>query len=277
MQLINDYKLVAKIGKGSYGEVWKASHINKKKNVAIKIEKKNSKNILKYETLILRYLKDLNCVVNSKYYGETESFNFLVMEILNKQVDEYYNDLILKNKDKINLIKKIGLQMLHCIENIHILGIIHRDIKPGNFLIDDSVDKLKLIDFGLSKQYIDSNGIHKKNKTHENIIGTLRYISVNIHAGYEPSRRDDLISMIYILLYLFLGKLPWQGIIASSLREKEIKINNKKIEFSKEIKLNKNIPEKFIEVYNYVHSLSYDETPSYDFISFLFKTIKEIT
>jgi len=274
MQLINDYKLLHKIGKGSYGEVWKAIHTNNKKYVAIKIEKKSSKNTLKYETMILRFLKDLDNIISSKYYGETQSYNFLIMELLDCQIDEYYNKLILKDINKIGLLRKIGLQMLNCIENIHKFGIIHRDIKPGNFLINYEKEKIKLIDFGLSKQYVTKDGEHKINKKHDNIIGTLRYISIFVHNGEEPSRRDDIISMVYILFYLLLGTLPWQGLKLSNQIEKEKQIGKIKIDFLKYIKENKDIPEKLILLLEYVYNISYNEEPNYDFISFILKTLK---
>lgn len=274
MQILNDYKLLHKIGKGSYGEVWKAIHINKKKYVAIKIEKKSSKNTLKYETMILRYLKNIDNVIKSKYYGETQSYNFLIMELLDCQVDVYYNTLILKNISKIGLIRKLGLQMLKCIEDIHNTGIIHRDIKPGNFLVDKDKEKIKLIDFGLSKQFIDKNGNHKPNKNHDNIIGTLRYVSLHVHNRNEPSRRDDIISMVYILFYLFLGNLPWQGLKISNACEKEAEIMKMKFDFLKFINENKEVPEKLIQLIDYVYNLCYDELPNYEFIRFLLKTLK---
>jgi serine/threonine protein kinase len=273
MQLINDYKLLHKIGKGSYGEVWKAMQIYKKKHVAIKIEKKSSKNTLKYETTILRYLKDFDNIVKIKCYGETASYNFLIMELLGCQVDEFYNRSILQAKNWMGLMRKVGLQMLFSIKNIHSYGIIHRDIKPGNFLIDLSSDKIKLIDFGLSKQYIDKNGLHKPNKNHESITGTLRYVSINIHNGEEPSRRDDIISMVYILFYLYLGKLPWQGLKIDNLKEKEMEMLKIKREFLTTMKGNKEVPLKLLELGEYVNNLTYEEEPDYDFIAFLLKTI----
>ena len=271
MQLINDYKLINKIGKGSYGEVWKAIHIYKKKHVAVKIEKKSSKNTLKYETTILRYLKSLDNVVNIKYFGETISYNYLIMELLDNQIDEFYSKSLLKEMNRKGLIRKLGLQMLSCIKNIHLHGIIHRDIKPGNFLMEH--EKIKLIDFGLSKQYIDKNGYHKSNKKHETITGTLRYVSKNIHNGEEPSRRDDIISMVYILFYLYLGNLPWQGLKIINLKEKEKEILKLKENFLYIMRENIEIPIKLIELLEYVENLSYEEEPDYEFISFLLKTL----
>lgn len=274
MQIINDYKLLHKIGKGSYGEVWKAIHINIKKYVAIKIEKKSSKNILKYETIVLHYLKDIDNVIKSKYYGETQNYNFLIMELLDYNVDVYYNTLILKNINKINLIRKIGIQMLNCIEDIHNIGIIHRDIKPDNFLVDSSKEKIKLIDFGLSKLFINKDGNHRPNKKRDNIIGTLKYISLYVHNKNEPSRRDDIISIVYILFYLFLGCLPWQSLKINNMNKKESEIIKMKVDFLRNINENKEVPEKLIQLIEYVYNLSYSEIPNYEFIRFLLKTLK---
>lgn len=273
MQLINDYKLIQKIGRGSYGEVWKAIHIYKKKYVAVKIEKKSSKNTLKYETTILRYLKNLDNVVNIKYFGETISYNYLIMELLDKEIDNFYKKLILKGISSTGLIRKLGLQMLSCIKNIHLHGIIHRDIKPGNFLVENDNEKIKLIDFGLSKQYIDKDGNHIYNKKHTCLIGTLRYVSRNVHNGEEPSRRDDIISMVYILFYFYLGKLPWQGLKTVNIKEKENQILKLKTDFLDIMRENKDIHIKLFELLEYVENLSYEEEPDYEFISFLLKTL----
>ena len=81
------------------------------------------------------------------------------MELLNNQIDDYYNNSLLNNICSKGLLRKIGIQMLSAIKNIHLYGILHRDVKPGNFLMELTYDTIKLIDFGLSKQYIDKNGL----------------------------------------------------------------------------------------------------------------------
>jgi serine/threonine protein kinase len=274
MKCINDYKLVTKIGKGSYGEVWKAININKKKYVAIKIEKKNTKNILKHETVILRQMQHLTNVVDIKYFGESSTFNYLILELLTVPVDTYFNNMILHGYDKNILIIKIGIQIFNCLNNIHREGILHRDVKPANFLMDDK-NHVKIIDFGLSRQYIDKNGNHKVNTKKNKITGTLRFISKFIHEGNEPSRRDDLISMVYIIIYLLNGSLPWQGLTVSNRCEKEnviYKIKNNYLNFQN-LKINTTIPIKLTELLEYLENLSYNETPNYDYILFLIKTL----
>jgi len=273
LMLINDYKLISRIGKGSYGEVWKAVNINKNKYVAIKLEKKNDKKTLKYETIVLRYLKELNCVPNIKYYGEVQKYNYLIMDLLDIQIDCYYNNKKFLVNDKNRLISNLGIEMLNCIENIHLNGIIHRDIKPDNFMMN-SKNKLILIDFGLSRQYINKQGIHKINKKHNNITGSLRYCSIFIHNYNEPSRRDDLISMVYILLFLINDTLPWQGIKVNSRNEKEAIIYSKKKYFSQILKNNSSsIFKKIGDLLEYLENLSYLEQPNYEFIKFLIKSL----
>lgn len=270
MIIISDYKLIEEIGRGSYGEVWSAYNIQKNKKVAIKIERKSSNNVLKYETIILRYLKDLDMVPNVKYFGQTTNYNYMVMELLGNTIDIYY---LIAKLNTVNEIKWIGLKMIECLEQVHNNGIVHRDIKPENFLMTSDDKTIKIIDFGIAKQYIDSCGKHRKNNTYRNIAGTLRYISTHVHEGLEPSRRDDLISVIYVLLYLLKDKLPWQRIKNNNKLNKYVVIYEMKktMEYSE---LCENISNKFQDMLEYVYSLDYSDTPNYEYLYFLLKTIE---
>ena len=268
--IINDYKLVEKIGRGSYGEVWKGINIQKSNNVAIKISKKSIKNILKMEIIILRHLKHLKVVPSVKYFGQTLNFDYIIMELLGDKIDDYYFGI---TEQTLGEIKWIGLKMLNCLKEIHNNGIIHRDIKPDNFLITKNKKDVKIIDFGLAKQYIDKNGKHKPCIEHLNIIGTLRYISKNVHEGQEPSRRDDLISFVYILIFLLNKRLPWQQIKGENKEERILKVYNIKKNITYE-KFCSNISYKIKDMLDYVYNLKYEESPSYEYLSFLLTTIE---
>lgn len=115
----------------------------------------------------------------------------------------------------------LGIQMLNIIEKLHNCDYLHRDIKPENFLLSPDLKNVYLIDFGLSKRFR-----FKKKKSHIpfandiGLTGTMRYASINTHLGIEQSRRDDLESFLYVLVYFMKGCLPWQGIFAKTREEK---------------------------------------------------------
>ena len=271
MIVIQDYKLIDRIGKGMYGEVWQGHHILNKRNIAIKVERKSSINSLKREMIILQHLKTLRCIPFVKLFGQTVIYNYIVMEILGGTIESYCSD-ILPNTERIDEIKWIGLNMLNCLREIHENGIIHRDIKPSNFLLTCDKKNIKLIDFGLARQFKDNQGRHKPPTQHKHLIGTLRYISTHVHEGCEPSRRDDVISMTYILLYLWNKSLPWQSVTdCGKITKTQLVYEFKKILVVDELRID--ISSKMDDILEYVYSLAYYDEPDYDYMSFLLNTI----
>ena len=110
---------------------------------------------------------------------------------------------------------------------MHSRCLIHRDIKPENFLLGMKKKNylIYLIDFGLSKKYQDiKTNQHIPYLTGKSLTGTARYASIYSHLGIEQSRRDDLESIGYTLVYLNKGCLPWQGIKGKTKKEKYEKI-----------------------------------------------------
>lgn len=117
-----------------------------------------------------------------------------------------------KRKFDLKTVCMVGIQMIKRIEKVHEEGILHRDIKPDNFLIggkDINKDFVYIIDFGLAKFYKEANGQHIPFKEGKNLTGTARYASLNTHIGQEQSWRDDLESIGHVLLYFIKGALPW--------------------------------------------------------------------
>ena len=161
---------------------------------------------------------------------------------------------------------------------MHERGFIHRDIKPENFLISSNIKSstIYIIDFGLAKRYKDPKTLlHIPYRDNKNITGTARYASLNTHIGIEQSRRDDLESLCYVLIYLLKGDLPWKGLTAKNKKEKYQKIMEYKKTHPIE-ELCKGYPEEFQEMLKYSRNLKFDEDPDYELLSeFLRKLFKE--
>ena len=181
----------------------------------------------------------------------------MVMDMLGKSLE----DLMQETRRKFDLksVLHIAVQMIKIIKVIHEERIIHRDIKPDNYLMgatESTKNTLYMIDFGLAKCYKSSDGEHIPFKDGKNLTGTARYASLNTHIGYEQSRRDDLECIGHVLLYFLKGSLPWQGLPGRSKAEKYANIKKKK----KEVKVDelcKDQPEEFKEFMHYCKGLAF--------------------
>uniref|UniRef100_A0A2P2MLJ9 Casein kinase I isoform delta-like protein n=1 Tax=Rhizophora mucronata TaxID=61149 RepID=A0A2P2MLJ9_RHIMU len=131
-------------------------------------------------------------------------------------------------------------------------------------------NQVYVIDFGLAKRYRDATtNRHIPYRENKNLTGTARYASCNTHLGIEQSRRDDLESLGYVLLYFLRGSLPWQGLKAATKKQKYDKICEKKLSTPIEV-LCKSHPVEFASYLHYCHSLTFDQRPDYGFLKRLF-------
>ena len=266
----DNYTLIKKIGEGSFGAVFLAKD-KTGKLVAAKVEEKPTKERLKNEYNIYKKIlrnQDISGIPQVYNLIETPEYNILVMELLGTSLENIFqkNDRVLK----INNIYKLAIDMITVLEHFHNKGFIHRDIKPNNFLFNYTkpYNQLYLMDFGLSKQYIQNNK-HIDLKTDRSLIGTARYASLNIHWGIEPSRRDDLESVGYILIYLLKGKLPWQGLKATKEKSQIQQIGEKKLMISVD-KLCENLDNCFQKYLEYTRQLKFSQKPDYQYLINLF-------
>lgn len=266
----NNYRLIEKIGKGSFGEVYKVTD-KSGTDFACKSERKDSKNRLRLESYIYKRfaVKNITCVPKIYNYMETPKYNLLVMQLLGKSLDVIFEEC--NNSIDIGTVMKMAITIITHLEKIHRVGIIHRDIKPNNFMfgVDEDRDNLFVMDFGLSKKWY-SDGDHIPYKTGRSMIGTARYASLNIHVGTEPTRRDDMESVGYMLVYLVNGSLPWQGLKKKTKENPMDKIGEKKMMVDLK-SLCADLPECFYEYINYTRNLQFTEKPDYEYLRELFR------
>ena len=175
---------------------------------------------------------------------------------------------------KCSYYKHLHFEMINLLEYIHNKHIIHRDIKPDNFVMGRGNEKtmVYLIDFGLAKKFRSSKTLkHCPMTNKKKLTGTARYASVNALKGIEQSRRDDLESLGYVLLYFLKGNLPWQGLPIKNKEDRYTKIMEKKRDTSP-AELCAGFPKQFEEYVKYTQGLEYEEDPKYDYLKGLFES-----
>lgn len=269
IRIANKYLLKSTIGQGGFGDVYKCQDIKSGKERAIKMERRMTGEMIFYEGKILQYLKDVVGTPMVYDFGLEGDYNYMVMDYCGYSLGAIHTAC--KNKFSLKTTCQIGLQILNILETVHNRYILHRDIKPENFLFDPSTDRFYLIDFGLSKRYVDKNGKHIPRLENKGFRGTLRYCSLNMHLGVENTRRDDLESLLYVLIYFLKGKLPWQNIQA----EMDNKVSQiKKLKMTMKIAdLCEGLDEGFKEMLSYIRNLGFSDYPDYDKIRKTFRDI----
>ena len=224
------YQCIKKLGEGSFGLIYEAIYNNE--HFALKFEDlRRNTNLLEAEASIMNYLKGPN-IPSVRSFGTSGYYNVLIMQLMGKSLEDLINE---KKTFSIKTVCLLGYQMINVLEYIHDKHYVHRDIKPDNFVmgLNSLSKKLYLLDFGLAKKYRSSTTlVHYPLINKKKLTGTARYASINAMRGYEQSRRDDLESVGYVMMYFLRGSLPWQGLSGKNKEERYRRILNKKLDTS---------------------------------------------
>ena len=224
------FRLGRRIGSGSFGEIFLGTDTVSGQEVAVKLEPTNSMHAqLLYEAKLYRVLQGGEGIPAFYAYLVDGASNVLVIELLGPNLEDLFNYCGRKFTLKTTI--QVADQMLRRLEFVHGKCFLHRDLKPDNFLVGvgPASTKIYCIDFGLAKRYRDPRTQEHIPLVHgKSLTGTARYASINTHNGLEQSRRDDLESWCYVVIYFLRGGLPWQGARGTSKQEKYDRIAEKK-------------------------------------------------
>ncbi|KAJ6794626.1 casein kinase 1-like protein 2 isoform X1 [Iris pallida] len=270
----NKFRLGRKIGSGSFGEIYLGTNVQTNEEVAIKLENVKTKHPqLLYESKLYRILQGGTGIPNVRWFGVEGDYNVLVIDLLGPSLEDLFN--FCSRKLSLKTVLMLADQMINRVEFVHAKSFLHRDIKPDNFLmgLGRRANQVYCIDFGLAKKYRDtSTHQHIPYRENKNLTGTARYASMNTHLGIEQSRRDDLESLGFVLMYFLRGSLPWQGLKAGTKKQKYERISERKVSTSIEA-LCRGYPTEFASYFHYCRSLRFDDKPDYAYLKRIFRDL----
>ncbi|XP_022727698.1 casein kinase 1-like protein 6 [Durio zibethinus] len=268
------FKLGRKIGSGSFGELYLGVNVQTGEEVAVKLESVKTKHPqLHYESKLYMLLQGGTGIPHLKWFGVEADYNVMVIDLLGPSLEDLFN--YCNRKLSLKTVLMLADQLINRVEYMHSRGFLHRDIKPDNFLmgLGRKANQVYIIDYGLAKKYRDlQTHKHIPYRENKNLTGTARYASVNTHLGVEQSRRDDLESLGYVLMYFLRGSLPWQGLKAGTKKQKYDKISEKKVLTPIEV-LCKSYPSEFVSYFHYCRSLRFEDKPDYSYLKRLFRDL----
>tara|TARA_B110000444_G_scaffold260103_2_gene305938 strand:- start:1122 stop:1907 length:786 start_codon:yes stop_codon:yes gene_type:complete len=257
----NKYKIERYLNQGTFGIVYKCSYNNK--DYAVKCDGDNTTDykLLKYEAHIYKELRSINNIsrlidfflLDNKYYMVLDYYSLNLMDFKYR----FFYSACYKER-LVYIISKL----IDIMRDIHNRGIVHRDLKPPNICLNKNLEPF-IIDFGMAKKIIINNQ-HIMERNIHNIIGSPNYISLNVVNLVEPSRRDDMESIIYIIIYMLLDERDYLKYTNNTLHAQ------KSLATITDLIPTLKIPLKIDSVLLYIRKLNFSQTPNYDHIKKLY-------
>ncbi|KAJ6579878.1 kinase-like protein [Mycena sp. CBHHK59/15] len=265
--LINGkYRLVRKLGSGSFGDVYLGVNAISGEEVAIKLESVIAKcPQLSHESEVYQAISGGVGMPVRRWFGTEGLHHAMILDILGPSLENLFD--LCNRKYSLKTVLLLADQLLLRIEYIHSRNFIHRDIKPDNFLmgIGKSGTLVHAIDFGLAQRFRDPRTrLHIPYHLQKPMTGTARYASINTHLGTEQARRDDLESLAYMLIYFLRGSLPWEDLRGDTQEQIYDYIMVKKMTTATDL-LCRDLSHEFGAFLDYTRHLGFEEEPDYSY------------
>ncbi|KAF8193798.1 kinase-like domain-containing protein [Pholiota molesta] len=224
-------------------------------------------------------------------------YNVMIIDLLGPSLEDLFKRC--NRHFSLKTVLQLADQLISRIEFIHSNSIVHRDIKPANFVMGTgkAAHMVNVIDFGLAKKFRDARTSthipYKQDDFHG--VGTSLFAAINTHLGVESSRRDDLESLAYMLIYFIRGSLPWRKIRAPAepphldgltpSEQAHVRAHYNPVsttwdlirdaKIANEERLTLGLPPEFDVLYRYARELEFDDLPDYDGLRKLFRGLAE--
>mmetsp|Transcript_28568 Transcript_28568/g.80539 ORF Transcript_28568/g.80539 Transcript_28568/m.80539 type:complete len:640 (+) Transcript_28568:506-2425(+) len=274
------WSVVRKIGEGQFAEVYEVKDLFSKedKRFAIKLEKRREKTSVRAEAKVLRKLQDCCGICKMLDTGTYREHFYIQMELLGMNLAELRRErnsgFSSDGKCSVEDMCVIGLSLMKPLRAMHEAGYIHRDVKPANFValkgeLDCAKANFRMIDFGLSRRFVDDDGQPLPERHDTAFRGSTTYASVHAHHEQDLSRRDDLWSWFYILVEMVDGTLPWRRERDDAHevdREQVLRTKESCIETPAGLTSTVALPEELATISDYLSTLEFDTEPDYSLL-----------
>jgi len=270
-----EIKLIDVINCGSFGDIYLGQSQKTGEYFAVKFNrsdlKKNIDHFMK-EFQIMYRLEGKGLFPRCRIEYAEKNYaraTVLIMDHLGPNLHELFK--LCNNKFTAGTVGYIAIEIIKRLKELHAVGIVHRDMKPENFCLGGpTLTDIYLIDFGLSKDYVDDEGQLKPLIHNSGFVGTPRYASRYAHLGWSQSRRDDIEALGYMCIFLLEGSLPWQKIKIKEkkLKHRELNLQKTSIDIPTAFP---NLPKELLQYIEDARDLEFDEEPPY---SLLINTLK---
>ncbi|KHN72202.1 Tau-tubulin kinase 1 [Toxocara canis] len=270
--IVSEWRIIRKLGEGGCGVVFEACSMGTPGSMwprgrfAMKVESRfidREEQLLHAEAAVLRRMHNSKHAPSLITAGRTASFNFLLMELLGRSLNDLHKSAP-ERRFPLPIVLKIAMQSLAALRELHGVFFVHRDVKPGNFAVGlREAGRIYIFDFGLSRQFVTLDKKEQKIRLREPRVrapfrGTVAYCSLNVHKHKEQGRHDDLLSMMYMLVEFVSGSLPWKGFHRKETAAVKETISQRR--------LLQGCPKQFADIFDHLSVLDYRNRPDYDLI-----------